>query len=63
MYFREVKEPSGDSSNFRSIEQLHMIGFASIPNEKGIYFAIVPDDFEVIFTEYTEAIPEYMGRI
>ena len=51
-----------DILNFCSFEQLNRDGFTSIPNEKGIYMVIVPDGFNVIFTEYTTAISEYKGQ-
>ena len=51
-----------DILNFCSFEQLNRDGFTSIPNEKGIYIVIVPDGFNVIFTEYTTAISEYKGQ-
>ncbi|MDD2476938.1 MAG: hypothetical protein PHI32_13645 [Dysgonamonadaceae bacterium] len=48
--------------NFYTFENLWLNGFRSIPNEKGIYIVMVPEQFDVQFLENTTAITTHNGK-
>lgn len=48
--------------HFQTIEELYSEGYANVPNENGIYVILVPDNFQIVFTESTTAILEFRKR-
>lgn len=49
-------------SKLYTVKCLHQTECADIPAENGVNFVLVPDGFEVRFSNCTTAIPEYDGR-
>lgn len=45
-----------------TVEHLYQTGCSHVPFESGVYFVLVPDLFDVNFSNNTTAIREYMGR-
>lgn len=48
--------------NWNSFEELKNLGFADIPNEKGLYIVKRPQTMNVEFNAHTTAISEFRGK-
>jgi hypothetical protein len=60
--FLGVKLLNLEQFTYQTIEALYNNGCSLIPNEKGVYMLVVPDTFNVEFSDQTTAITEFDGK-
>lgn len=58
----EVKLLDFRQFTYMTIEALYKDRCSAVPNEKGIYIVMVPDDFDIVFSDQNTALNEFKGK-